>query len=557
VTPASALQRARARTSRRFASYTFLGIVHGWVFLCLSLTPSLLPRSSVHQGVLSGIATAFGYGVGTGISKLWRYLGLPEPSPGHKPTIRRVSYVLLALALAWFLFELVRWQNQLRDIYGMESVHDVTFGEVTVLVGLAVAVLLVGLARLIARLVRWLVRWGERLLPARLGRVVGVAVGVLLVTFLINGVLIESMVRATDAAFSVSDAGTDKGVTQPTSLLRSGGPGSLVSWDSLGRAGRGWIAHEPTAADINELSGGGALEPIRVYVGRDSADSVEERAELAFRELIRTRAFERDVLVLATTTGSGGLDPNGTDSVEYMHNGNTAIVGLQYSFRPSWLSLYVDQKAAKEVSLVVFETIHDHWRDLDPQTRPAFYLFGVSLGSYGSEASSTSVRAISDPIDGAVWAGPTFLNEEWVALTENRDEGSPAWLPIYDEGSVVRFTGRENALDQPSARWGARRIVYIQHPSDPVSFFSFDLLLYEPEWLQGERSTEVSPDLNWYPGVTFWQVAMDLPMGGNVPPGYGHNLGASSYIDAWAAVTEPDGWTEAKAQDLKAHFAAR
>jgi uncharacterized membrane protein len=50
---------------------------------------------------------------------------------------------------------------------------------------------------------------------------------------------------------------------------------------------------------------------------------------------------------------------------------------------------------------------------------------------------------------------------------------------------------------------------------------------------------------------------MDLPMGGNVPPGYGHNLGASSYIDAWAAVTEPDGWTEAKAQDLKAHFAAR
>ena len=331
-----------------------------------------------------------------------------------------------------------------------------------------------------------------------------------------------------------------------------------MSWDSLGRAGRGWIAHGPTAADINEFTGGGALEPIRVYVGRDSAERVEERAELAFQELIRTGAFERDVLVLATTTGSGGLDPNGTDPVEYMHNGNTAIVGLQYSFRPSWLSLYVDQKAAKETSLVVFETIHDHWRDLDPQTRPALYLFGVSLGSYGSEASTTlGVRAISDPIDGAVWAGPTFLNEEWVALTENRDEGSPAWLPIYDEGSVVRFTGRENALDQPTGRWGARRIVYIQHPSDPVSFFSFDLLLYEPEWLQGERSPEVSPDLNWYPGVTFWQVAMDLPMGGNVPPGYGHNLGASSFIDAWAAVTEPDGWTEAKAQDLKAHFAAR
>jgi uncharacterized membrane protein len=425
------------------------------------------------------------------------------------------------------------------------------FPVVVLEVALVIAVALIGLGRLLRRPVRWVIARVGRFLPRRIGRVVGATVGTLLVVVAINGVLLESLVDAAQAAFSVQNATLAPDVDQPTSPLRSGSDESLVSWESLGQPGRKWVSRGPTAADIDDFSGGGALEPIRVYVGIDSAATMEERARLALRELERTGAFDRDVLVLATSTGSGGIDPNATRALEYIHNGDTAIAGFQYSYLPSWISLLVDQEVAKESSTIFFETIHDHWRRLPDDERPALYLFGVSLGSYGSEASSTSTRTIGDPIDGAVWAGPTFVNDQWLYTSDHRDDGSAAWLPIYDDGSVIRFTGNGDDLRLPRGVWNDdTRFVYIQHPSDPVSFFSFDLLFNEPEWLQGERSPEMSPDMHWYPLVTFWQVAMDLPVGGGVPPGYGHNFGTPSYVAAWVGVTQPTSWNDADSERL-------
>ncbi len=533
-------------------SYPFPGLFLAVVFLCLSLTPSLLPRSALFQGVLSGITAGVGYGVGVALITVWRYLELPEPGPKETRLIKLVSSVGLAIVLVWFVVNAVRWQENLRTIFGMEPIPDVAYRTVALLVAFLVWLLVVAIGRLTVRIVRWFMRRLESLLPPRVGRVLGVAVGVLLILGLVSGVLLEGAVGALNNVFRIENSFTDEDVVPTTSPLRSGGPGSVVSWDSLGRQGRRWIALGPTAEEINRLSGGGALEPIRVYAGLSSADTYERRAQLVVDELIRTGAFERDILVLATSTGSGGIDPNGIASLEYMHNGDTATAGIQYSYLPSWLSYFVDREAAREAATTTFNAIHDHWRTLDPQDRPRFYLFGVSLGSFGSEASSTSIRVVDAPISGAVWVGPTFMNEQWVSITANRDEGSPAWLPIFDEGIVVRFTGRENVLDLPTGEWRDARYVYVQHPSDPVSFFSFDLLLHRPAWLNGERSPEMSPDIHWYPFVTFWQVALDLPMAGNVPPGYGHNYGSASYVDTWAAITEPESWTDEKAVALKA-----
>ena len=546
--------RAAARIRRWASSFSFLGLIMGWWFLCLAMTPSLLPRSSLIQGALSGITASLGYAVGTGLSALWRYLELPEPPVRHRPLIRRVFYGIMVVVLYWYMAHLVDWQNNLRQVFGMERVDDLTFAAVVVAIALVLAVLLVALFRSFSRLVRWFVRRGEHLLPPRLGRVLGTAVGLALILFLVNGVLIDSLVGAAQRAFSVQNGLHAAGVDQPSTPLRSGSPASLVSWDSLGQPGRKWIARGPDASQIDEFSGGGAMEPIRVYVGLDSAGTVEERAQLALDELIRTGAFDRDVLVLATSTGSGGIDPNGTRSLELMHNGNTAIVGFQYSFLPSWISYFVDQAAAKEAATVFFETVHDHWSHLDPDDRPAFYLFGVSLGSFGSEASASSIRALAAPIDGAVWAGPTFMNGGWVFVTQNRDPGSPSWLPIYDGGRVIRFTSSTDALGTPTEPWGEARYVYIQHPSDPVTLFSSSLLLHKPEWLRGDRSPQTSPDMNWFPGITFWQVALDLPMGGGVPPGFGHNMGSAAYVDAWSGVTQPDGWTDARSAELTAYL---
>src|ERR1700722_4441808 len=42
----------------------FVGVGFGAVFFCLSLTPSLLPRNYLFQGLIGGINGASGYGTG-------------------------------------------------------------------------------------------------------------------------------------------------------------------------------------------------------------------------------------------------------------------------------------------------------------------------------------------------------------------------------------------------------------------------------------------------------------------------------------------------------------
>ena len=119
---------------------------------------------------------------------------------------------------------------------------------------------------------------------------------------------------------------------------------------------------------------------------------------------------------------------------------------------------------------------------------------------------------------------------------------------------MVRFSGRENTLDAAGSRWGRMRFVYIQHASDPMTFFAPDLVFRKPDWLDGERAPDVSPYLDWYPLVTFLQIACDLPMATSVPAGFGHNISPDSYIDAWVAVTAPEASDEIIAQ-LRSLFA--
>jgi uncharacterized membrane protein len=67
------------------------------------------------------------------------------------------------------------------------------------------------------------------------------------------------------------------------------------------------VVAAPSKSDISSLTGGAAMEPSRVYVGLNSAETVEQRAGLALAELKRIRAFDGAVLVIATPTGAGCL----------------------------------------------------------------------------------------------------------------------------------------------------------------------------------------------------------------------------------------------------------
>jgi uncharacterized membrane protein len=173
----------------------------------------------------------------------------------------------------------------------------------------------------------------------------------------------------------------------------------------------------------------------------------------------------------------------------------------------------------------------------------------------GAEACTDLYTLIGDPIQGGVFSGPPFPSRTWQQITHDRNAGSPAWLPRFQDGSVVRFTARRNALADFGDRWGPIRFVYIQYASDPMTFFSTDMLYREPDWLSGKRGPDVSPALRWYPIITFLQVGFDIPMATSVPLGYGHNFEAASYIDAWIAVTDPPNWTPEDTRRLKAKFA--
>ena len=51
------------------------------------------------------------------------------------------------------------------------------------------------------------------------------------------------------------------------------------------------------------------MEPIRVYAGMpEEGQSLQSAADLVVEELHRTGAFERAVILIATSTGSGWVD---------------------------------------------------------------------------------------------------------------------------------------------------------------------------------------------------------------------------------------------------------
>ncbi|MFZ0015086.1 MAG: alpha/beta-hydrolase family protein [Acidimicrobiia bacterium] len=526
------------------------GIITGVVFLILSLLPSMLPRTAITQGVISGVTFLVGYGLGAAGEWAWTYVGLPPLEGRVWRVIRWVLYLFLAFLFVVNLWRFVGFQNNLRDEFGMDRISPIVWLTI-VPVAVVVAALLLVLTRAFRKLLHLMTRWLDRRLPGRLARVLGGIALALIIWGLWSGVLVNAFFTVANQIFAPRDAATNEGVVQPTSDVRSGGPGSLVEWEDLGRQGRAFVASGPTVDELNRFHGGDAMESVRVYVGLKSAETTEERARLLLEELIRAGGFDRDVLIVATTTGTGYLEPNAMTSLDYVHNGDVAIAGAQYSYLPSWISLLADQDEVRETSKVVFDTIHGYWSTLPEDARPEFYLYGLSLGSFGVESILTSIDIINEPIDGAVMVGPPFVNPLHAQIIADRDPGSSPPTPIYEAGRTVRFTNEQNAFDKPPGPWGETRVAYLQHASDPVVFFSPDLAFTSPDWLEdGQRGDEISDDFVWVPVVTMWQVLIDLASAGLVPEGYGHLYSKQANADAWIAVTARNDYDEAAASRL-------
>jgi uncharacterized membrane protein len=529
--------------------YTFTGTAVGLVFIWLSLTPSLLPRGPLFQGIVSGAAGAFGYGLGVFAVWLVRYMQSKDTSP---PPPRWAWMALVAVGVIGQILMIIYfhvWQDEVRDLNGVPRMgfwdHPLT-----AVLSIVFLFIFVEIGQLIGKLVRYLVRQLNRVAPPRVSAIVVVALLLALTIALLNGIVVRFAMSTINKTFAAANDETDPKFPAPTSPLRSGGPQSLVSWESLGHQGRVFVSAGPSVTELTKFNGTPATEPIRAYAGLNSADGIKATAKLAVEELQREGGLNRAVVAVATTTGTGWINEAEASALEYMYNGNTAIVSMQYSFLPSWLSFLVDNENARQAGQALFEAVDAMIREMPEAKRPKLVVFGESLGSFGGEAPFLALNNLVARTDGALFSGPTFNNTIWEDLTRNRDKDSPEWLPIYDKGENARFVARPDNLNRPPDPWSHPRVVYLQHASDPIAWWNVDLLFSEPDWLKEPRGYDLSGRMQWIPVVTFLQVSADMAVAVDVPDGHGH-VYVRDVANGWAAVLQPPGWTPEKTEKLR------
>jgi uncharacterized membrane protein len=538
----------------------FVGVAFGAGFFCLSLTPSLLPRDWLFQGLIGGINAAIGYGLGVFTATMLHRFVLRHLRrwPPPKRVLDWAKALTVGLSIAASLLMLIpaaAWQRQVSAVMGLEG--PTTLGHLrTLIIAVLVGGACVGTMRILLDAIKVLARTLIRRwhLHQEVALFIGTAVMVVLVITLVNGVLLRGFLAGASRVFQPQNTTTRDGIVAPTEPQRSGSPDSFASWDSLGFQGRNFVASGPHVAELEAVNGRPAREPIRVYAGLQTADTDRQRISVVLSELERTGAFDRKLLVIIPTTGTGWINPVAARSLELMYNGDTALVGMQYSYLPSWISFLGDRQRSMDTGRLMIDAIQERWAQLPADRRPELVLYGESLGSMAGQGAFGWLPDIARMGFSAVlWVGPPNASPLWRAIIERRDPGTPEVAPRYDNGRTVRFseaTGPQEIAQDAAAPWEGTRVMFLQHPSDPIVWWSPDLLFTRPDWLSEPPGRDRTASMRWYPIVTFWQVGADMTNAAGVPDGHGHNYG-ESVLDGWAAVAPPDGWTPGDTERIR------
>jgi uncharacterized membrane protein len=538
----------------------FAGVAFGALFFCISLTPSLLPRDWLFQGLIGGLNAAIGYGIGVFSASMVRRFVLQRLSWWPPP--RWVRYAMKAFTVAasatasvLMMIPAAAWQRQVSAVMGIEGPNTLGYLR-TLIVALLVGGVCVAVSRVLLDLIKTMARFFIRRwrVNDEVALFIGTAIVVVLLITLINGVLYRGFVAGASRVFQPQNASTRPGVVQPAQPERSGSPASFASWESLGYQGRNFVATGPDAAELTALNGRPAKEPIRIYAGLASSDTTAGRLAVLLSELERTRAYERKVLVIVPTTGTGWVDPVAARSIESMYNGDTALVAMQYSYLPSWISFLADQQRSLDAGRAMVDAIHARWQQWPADRRPKLVLYGESLGSMaGQGAFGYLPDVVEMGFSSVLWVGPPNASPLWHALTVRRDPGTPEVQPRYDNGRTVRFSqaaSPEEVATDTAAPWTGTRVLFLQHASDAVVWWSPDLLFERPDWLVEPPGRDRTASMRWYPIVTFWQVGFDMTNASTMPAGHGHNYN-DTQLDGWAAVAAPEGWTPADTERIR------
>lgn len=326
----------------------------------------------------------------------------------------------------------------------------------------------------------------------------------------------------------------------PTNEFVSGGIGSFVGWNTLSLQGRRHIGTRLPQAKLNsDLDIKNALEPIRIYVGLDSAQTEEERVALALAEIDRTNAMARKYLLLIAPTGTGYVNYVMSDTVEYLAKGNCAMVTMQYAKRPSPLSLDRVDEGHIQFRILV-NALAKRLRTTAPDKRPTVLMFGESLGAWVSQdafLNSGTDGLIANGIDRALWIGTPELSK-W------QDQVSTGQSLSVDSELVGRFDNIDEYNLLPSAERKQLRYVMCTHHNDPVSHFSLSLLFKRPPWMKSfnNRPVTLPQNTRYRTPTTFVHRMIDMKNALKPKPGIFTSVGHDYRADLLGFINEVFGF---------------
>lgn len=524
---------------------SLIGVVGALVMYGVSVSPSLLARSWQWHAVASGVLSAVGYIVGLTIQ---RFYALVVPRLGVEITApQSVSIAFRAVLLLGFFLWFLRWllqsyreRKRANHLVGMRGE---TLGEY--LLGTFCAFILMLVLLGIAWGLQWIGRAIVIVLSQWMHMVFALALSLLILVVIVYALTSQVLLKLginffTRHARKMNNR-TAKGIVQPQVPERSGSPQSRSSWRAVGGQGRVFLGRGPSCADIEAVTGCAAMEPIRVYAGMpEEGQSLQSTADLVVEELHRTGAFDRPVILIATSTGSGWVDEWQVQPLEYLTRGNCATASMQYSFVPSSINFLTDLDVSEEAAVILFETIRRAVDEIPEDRRPALFVCGESLGAYASQHVFSGIVDVLSRTDGALWVGTPAFTPMHAELTAIRHRGSPEVAPVVANGRHVRFVNvPENLWADVYGRelgdWNYPRVVYAQHPSDPVVWWNSELVWHKPDWISEKVDGDVSPHMQYTRGATYIQVLVDMPVAGTAPGGHGHTY-HEELIPLWEAI---------------------
>ena len=524
---------------------SFLGVIAALAMYAVSVSPSLMARSWAWHAVASGILVACGYVAGVVVQNVAqlviRLTGLTISA--SEPVELGFRIGIGALFALWWIYAVIQSYRRARKAAALVNMPGETFGEY--LLGTAGAVVVSWmLLRIVGALngLCWmLIASLDAHMPRPAAIVVSMVILFAIMFFLTSKVILRGGIGFFRRKAEQLNMRTARGIYQPVVPERSASPASSVTWESVGGQGRVFLGRGPSRLDIAQVCGGEAMEPIRVYSGMPTGGAgIEQAAATVVAELHRTGAFDRAVILIAASTGSGWVDEWQVQPLEFLTRGNCATASLQYSYVPSALNWLTGLEPAQEASAALFAAVRAELDLMDEADRPALFVCGESLGAFASQSVFESFEDVLARVDGALWVGTPSFTPMHAALTAARHKGSPEVAPVVHNARRVRFVNepsdlRTDLYGRELGPWGFPRVVYAQHPSDPVVWWTNKLIWTQPDWLRERAGRDVSLNVEFTRFATYIQVLADLPVAGTAPGGHGHTY-HEELIPLWRGI---------------------